>query len=632
MSHNGLQYTQLFNTPHFNACNEESPMAPQSDTISVMLRSHQLSVIHKMSILEQELRLGLDVSGEKLYSRFGILGDSVGSGKSLMVLGHIANLKKEPIQTSYPVLNPYSSTNIFSLMLKEYKDISNCPALLVVPHTLYRQWQTYIETQTKLTCQYVKTKKSFTTKDFHKKLVNSDVVLISNSLLGDFLLFLDDKIWFSRTYFDEADTIYISSRQPMPPTSFIWFITASWPNLMFENSRIWLSHATVSTITASPRFESYDPLFKREMLNALVTTRGYFNRYSSRSPLYFSTFFRIEHPYRTNIVIKCTDSFISQSITLPPLFTQVIECEPPAAQQIVGSILSTNIQSMLNAGDVQGVLTHLGCPSDSPLNIVEAVTENRIKELERLQKTYEFKSSIDYATPQAKEVALKHLGEKIQSLKEQIDTIRLRIENYSKETCPVCYDEPQESMVTPCCSRIFCAVCILMSLGRIKGCPMCRAEIQPNLLINVAAKTPQKKSKYQDVKTGPPKKIDALMNLIQKHPNDKFLVFSRYENPFRPMFEKLQELNVKVETVKGNKDVINNLMTKFEKGDVRVLLLNSQHAGSGLNITSATYVVLWHAMTSEEEKQILGRAYRMGRDKPLHFVKLLHPDEQRTQN
>lgn len=629
MLHNGAVFTRLFNTPHFNACNEESPLVAQPDGIKAMLRSHQLAVINKMSVLEQQLRLGLDISGEKLYSRFGILGDAVGSGKSLMVLGHIANLKKAPIESSYAALNQYSSENIFSLMVKEYRDISNCPALLVVPHTLYRQWQGYIENQTNLTCNYVKTKKSFSVKDFHKKLVQSDIVMISNSLLGEFLLFLEDRIWFSRTYFDEADTMYISSRQPMPPTSFVWFITASWPNLMFENSRIWLSHNTVSSITASPQFETFDPVFKKEMLTALVSNRGYFDRYVSRSPLYFSTFFRVEHPYRTNLVIKCTDSFISQSITLPPLFSQIIECEPPVAQRIVGSAISTNIQSMLNAGDIQGALSQLGCPSDSAMNIVEAVTANRTKELERLRKTYEFKSSMDYATPQAKEQALKHLEEKITSLNQQISTIRERIENYAKEICPVCYDEPQEPLVTPCCSRIFCAACILMSLGRIKGCPMCRAEIQPNLLVNVSAK-PQKKTKKEEVKMGPPKKIDALMNLIKTHPNDKFLVFSRYENPFRSMYEKLQELNVKVETVKGNKDVINSVMTKFEKGDVRVLLLNAQHAGSGLNITSATYVILWHAMTSEEEKQILGRAYRMGREKPLHFVKLLHPDENRA--
>jgi SNF2 family DNA or RNA helicase len=32
-------------------------------------------------------------------------------------------------------------------------------------------------------------------------------------------------------------------------------------------------------------------------------------------------------------------------------------------------------------------------------------------------------------------------------------------------------------------------------------------------------------------------------------------------------------------------------------------------------------------MNHEEEKQILGRAYRIGRTSPLTMVRLLHPDE-----
>jgi hypothetical protein len=32
-------------------------------------------------------------------------------------------------------------------------------------------------------------------------------------------------------------------------------------------------------------------------------------------------------------------------------------------------------------------------------------------------------------------------------------------------------------------------------------------------------------------------------------------------------------------------------------------------------------------MTHEEEKQVLGRAYRIGRKGPLTFIKLLHKEE-----
>jgi len=84
--------------------------------------------------------------------------------------------------------------------------------------------------------------------------------------------------------------------------------------------------------------------------------------------------------------------------------------------------------------------------------------------------------------------------------------------------------------------------------------------------------------------------------------------------------------------LKGNKDAVASTLRAFQSGDLRCLLLNSHYAGSGLNITAATHVILLHAMTHEEEKQILGRAYRMGRTAPLHFIRLLHTGENPTAN
>jgi SNF2 family DNA or RNA helicase len=86
-------------------------------------------------------------------------------------------------------------------------------------------------------------------------------------------------------------------------------------------------------------------------------------------------------------------------------------------------------------------------------------------------------------------------------------------------------------------------------------------------------------------------------------------------------------MRIAVKQVRGNKDVIASTLKGFQKGDTKVLLLNSIEAGAGLNITAATHIILLHAMTHEEEKQILGRAYRLGRSEPLEVIRLLHPDE-----
>jgi SNF2 family DNA or RNA helicase len=46
-----------------------------------------------------------------------------------------------------------------------------------------------------------------------------------------------------------------------------------------------------------------------------------------------------------------------------------------------------------------------------------------------------------------------------------------------------------------------------------------------------------------------------------------------------------------------------------------------------MNLVSASHVVLLHSMTQEEEKQVVGRAFRLGRTDPLQVVKLVHESE-----
>jgi SNF2 family DNA or RNA helicase len=251
-----------------------------------------------------------------------------------------------------------------------------------------------------------------------------------------------------------------------------------------------------------------------------------------------------------------------------------------------------------------------------------------VKELDRLKKTYDFKASLEYATPQAKENALKSLKEKMNSLEEQIKQLKERIENYKEEMCPICFDEPQNPTLTPCCSRIFCAGCILTSLTRQATCPLCRANIHAGGLRNLAT-APVAKNEIIDPTAGPQplKKNEQLLELLQQKPEGKFLVFSRYDNPFLQIATEIEGLNISVKQVKGNKDVIAATLKSFEAGKTKVLLLNSLEAGAGMNITAASDVILLHAMTHEEEKQILGRAYRLGRKEPLNVVRLLHPEE-----
>ena len=70
-----------------------------------------------------------------------------------------------------------------------------------------------------------------------------------------------------------------------------------------------------------------------------------------------------------------------------------------------------------------------------------------------------------------------------------------------------------------------------------------------------------------------------------------------------------------------------NTLNGFKTGVNNVLMLNSTHKGSGLEISSATDIIITHAMDSELEKQVIGRAQRLGRTDPLNVHYILYSNE-----
>jgi hypothetical protein len=117
-------------------------------------------MLHAMNEKEEHLLNGLNVSdNEKFYSRYAILGDNVGSGKSLVVLSHIASNKNNKIN-NLTYFHKDTTPFLYSTYNKKYNDISMA-TLLLVPHFLYKQWEQYCSQQTTLNVCYCKNKSFF---------------------------------------------------------------------------------------------------------------------------------------------------------------------------------------------------------------------------------------------------------------------------------------------------------------------------------------------------------------------------------------------------------------------------------------------------------------------------------------
>ena len=104
-------------------------------------------------------------------------------------------------------------------------------------------------------------------------------------------------------------------------------------------------------------------------------------------------------------------------------------------------------------------------------------------------------------------------------------------------------------------------------------------------------------------------------------------MFSNYENTFSQIIAKLEENAITYSKVQGMNSVVNAIINKFTKGELKVLMLNASHYGSGLNLQMATDVIIFHQLPSHLESQVIGRAQRLGRQHPLNAYYLYYEGE-----
>lgn len=616
---------EVYEQPLIHAITDTSGYALQPPEIKIQLRPHQLAMIHAMGEKEKSCISGFQISGETHYSQTAILGDKVGSGKTLTTLGYIAHKKRNPVTSVFNRIHERSQTTFWSQKPVHLTDCSG-NNLIIVPHTLFHQWKYAIQQQTTLSFFEVKTTKALEKLDFNDLIKTRDITLMSNTIIKQFMT-SDNRhlIQWSSIFFDEVDNIHFTSTVPMPKSNFYWLITATWPNLMFQGSYMYMSNLFLAQRAAAGLHPDLVELLHQDQV---TNGSNYYSRYDVKSSNFFSNFLT-KHPSRGHLVLRTNSTFMEQSWRSPPIIEQRIICETPISHRIIAQYVNSEIQELLHAGDIQTALEKLGVNNTSQSSLITALCETREKELDRLEKTLAFKETIEYATPLAKEQAIASLKTKIGSMKDQINSLKQRILNVKDEICAICFEDPKVPTFVLCCERLFCGVCIIQCIQRNPSCPLCRSALDYRRLRQLDTEgVPERKIEEIERK---PKKKEALLKLITETRGGRFLVFNRYDNPFLEIEGELLEKGIRVATVKGNKDHVSNTLKQFEKGEIQVLLMNSTHAGVGMDLKSATHIVLMHLMKTEEEKQIIGRAIRLGRNEQLNLIRLLHDSEERTQ-
>lgn len=578
---------------------ETDPRLDQPAKIRVALKPHQLTAAYRMVLVERTNRVRVHPplqERENVRTNVGFLGDIPGHGKTLTMLSVIAsnNVFHENIHYASGISDSsgglYASSTHTKAMFQNVQPIRS--TLIIVPRGLvYKQWCTALSTQTTLAYESAEKMLDFTKRfpapDASAETLRAwfegkDAILLSGSFVDAFIARyasrLPDITCWCRIVIDEAQDIKIP-KMPQLQAGFLWYVTASYQTT--KGGR-WAMARILSSIP--PRF-----------LQAMAV---------------------VNEP-----------DYVRRSFEVPDRVMLRYRVKPPPGYAHLLHAMEPNVRAMLAANDIAGVVAAMGgqvADQDDLVGLLTRRLTNQVRNLERKLEMYHRWEGND------RQALIDQTQHELVRARQELEGLRQRIEQADRE-CPLCFNEVDVPATLPCAHR-FCGQCIYGWLLQRPTCPMCRVRVRPEQILTVlppeAERPPAVPLPADPTDLRHLGKNEAVVHLLQQNPQGKFLLFSRFDATFRSLMDDLVAADVPVEELKGSSGHMQQIIDRFRNGRTRVLFLHAHFMGSGIDLSMASDVILYHAMPDHEE-QAVGRAHRVGRTSALRVHKLCFPDEMR---
>lgn len=613
--------------------NETSNITEQNNKLKIKLKPHQLAALNKALEMEINGTIRYKISNTNkllsimnmLYSNIpysllaqsnnniiqistnvGIFGDMVGYGKTLIALALIAvnDVENIHINNTYSKTfnnyKNYSYLNISSVnnLIVPSNIIFNTTLVIVPRGPVYIQWENMIKTHTTLkvlsidNLTFIKKNLPKYTQNNRQEIIDYfnkfDLVLIKNTTLkllyryyyadNNFNLINNWK----RVIIDEAHDI-INQLKVHINYNYLWMISGTYEDLLKKvyNS----NNSLIYTNTAKE-------LMNDEFINLML--------------------------------VKNNSTFIKNSFKIPEPIEKFYLCKLPNNINVIKKFISDSVLDKINANDISGAIKELGGKNENETNIIELVSKELKRELFNKQAERDYISTLDIPLEQ-KNAKLKTIITEIENQEEKIKNLTERISYISSKTCSICMELITNPILIEC-THIFCGGCLIKWLKNNNSCPYCRATINGTdkliAIVNENENNNENNNKTEVLLS----KEETLLKIITDKPDGRFLVFSKNENSFEKIKSELNKTNKKFEILKGNTSHMINILDKFKSGEINIILLNTQYAGSGIDISCATDVIIFHNMGIDKQ-QAIGRAQRVGRTKELYIHNLCYDHE-----
>jgi SNF2 family DNA or RNA helicase len=204
-----------------------------------------------------------------------------------------------------------------------------------------------------------------------------------------------------------------------------------------------------------------------------------------------------------------------------------------------------------------------------------------------------------------------------------------------KETCAVCMGSIKgHDLGVTKCGHIFHYNCVKPFVEKQLKCPICQKACKSSEIYMITQVLPEEKNDkdFMDKQTLISKVGTKLGNLIffLKKNNKHAIIFSQWDDLLKKVGDVLDDYGINNVFCKGNVWQRDKAIREFNSDkDIKVIMLSSESAASGTNLTKAEMVILLdpvygtYEYRRNTEWQAIGRAYRMGQTKQVEVVRFI---------
>lgn len=551
----GFLYDKLviLNDVYNNTLSDTKNIQHDVNQIKTQLFPHQKTLINGMHNYRDKMLRGFLLNNQAINGKMGIIGDPPGTGKTLSILGYLSANRITPRITSELTSN--SSKYFFSHDINYLSEKST--NLIIVPHSLFNQWKNEISLHTTICYVPIETKRAL--KDnMVDNITNSNFILTTNTCYKYVQEYTNRyNIQWNNIFIDEASSIFFNSSDPPLKFQFLWLVTNNWIPLLFKNPSISKSslYHIKDRVNIHPDLENW----LSDKINYDGTIMSSF----------LKDYLPFLHENRGLIVLRNGTEYINESIKLPPILEEIIQCRPNMSlNSMIMYYLSRNSEPNIS--------------SEKILYLFQALD-------------VDFKDIDEYTAiqPQAKHTLIKR--------------------KYEESECVICLETCEYPTIVNCCYNIYCGKCLLKNIIIYHKCPTCRE----NLLIeNICCLKLIVVNRYRN-------KTKICLDLLNNNKDGKFVIYSSFSNIYYQLFEEIDKLGLKSERIDNGLFSMLKIIKNFNEGNTNVIFISNIDVLRGLSLESISHLIFYHDQPFYELKQILIHAgQRIGRQHPLKIIHL----------